>query len=66
MAGEFENYKERKGMWFWMMLSIAAVICEDPDMSARKSDHIVKDFLESSFFQYIFEDAEPKTLSFKR
>jgi len=50
----FENYDKRKGLWFWMMLSIGAVVSDEPDLSARKSDHIVEDFVKSAFYQSIF------------
>lgn len=56
MTGEFETYKERKGMWFWMMLSIAEVVSNEPKFSAKNSDHLVKDWLASDFFKVLFPE----------
>lgn len=56
MSGYFERYEERKEMWFWMMLSLGAVVSEDPDLSAKKTDHLVKDFIESASYRLIFDD----------
>lgn len=56
MVDNFERYEERKGMWFWMMLSIGAVISDDPDLKAKKTDHVVKDFIKSEFFEHIFSE----------
>jgi hypothetical protein len=59
----FENYDKRKGLWFWMMLSIGGVISEEPELSAKTSDHIVDDFIKSAFYQTIFlEDLTEKAL----
>lgn len=60
MYDNFEKYDERKGMWFWMMLSIGAVISADPDLSAKKTDHVAVDFIESEFFRDIFADDKIK------
>jgi len=50
----FANYERRKGLWFWMMLSIASVVSDNPEISARNSDEIVNDFIKSEFYQSIF------------
>ena len=59
MSGKFELYNEKKGLWFWMMLSIGEVICSNPDLSASKTDFIVQDFIESSFYKYMYVEKYP-------
>lgn len=66
MAAKFDRYEERKGLWFWMMLSIGAVVSEEPDLTARKSDHIVQDFIESEFFESVFSENASKRYQIKR
>lgn len=58
MVDEFDHYKTRKGLWFWMLLSIAEVISHEPKLSAKYTDNLVRDFVESEFFRSIFPEEE--------
>lgn len=55
MPGEFENYNDRKAFWFWIMLSIGDVVSNDPKLAAKKSDFLVKSFIDSPMFRILFD-----------
>lgn len=54
----FEHYDEHKGLWFWVMLSIGAVIAEEPKLSAKKSDKLIEDFIDSPVYNSLIEHDE--------
>lgn len=62
---EFEGYKDRKGFWFWMMLTTGTFISTDPSLSATKTDILVEDFLQSEFFTWVFKNRPAPIKFFK-
>lgn len=57
---EFANYKQRRGFWFWIMLTIGGFVSNDPSLSARKNSHLMDDFIDSSFYEYVMSEETPK------
>lgn len=51
----FENYEAKKGSWFWMMLTLGAIISEEPSLSVKNKDSgLLLEFLESAFYKNLY------------
>lgn len=53
----FENYEAKKGSWFWMMLTLGAIISEEPSLSVKNRDSgLLLEFLESAFYKNLYKE----------